>query len=89
MQDINCKCCGEPYSAYALRNDVAQWEDQPDDAYEKFMSGEGCPTCDWGEKEGEVSLSQSESKEETQQRFLESMVSGTDEDPIEYLEPDW
>lgn len=85
MNDINCKCCGEPYSAYSLRHEIPEWDDQPDDAYDRFMQGEGCPTCNWGEKAGEVSLSENESEEETEARHLKTKLRNTDEDPIKYL----
>lgn len=85
MNEINCRQCGEPYSAYSLRHEVPDWEDQPDDAYEKFMSGEGCPTCNWGEKAGEVSISRGESEEETEARFLKTMMENTDDDPLKFI----
>lgn len=85
MRDINCRQCGEPYSAYALRHDVSEWEDQPDDAYDKFMDGQGCPTCEWGEKVGDVSLSRGQSEEETEAQFIKSMMENSDEDPLKYL----
>jgi hypothetical protein len=85
MNDISCKQCGEPYSAYALRHDVAEWDNQPDDAYEKFMSGDGCPTCDWGDKAGDVSRSRTEDSEETEARHLKEKLRNTDDDPIKYL----
>lgn len=85
MPDVHCKKCGEPWGIYSLRHEVSEWEDQPDDAYEKVMSGEGCPTCDWGEKAGEVSLSQSESEEETQARYIKDIMNNTDEDPLKYI----
>jgi hypothetical protein len=85
MRDISCKRCGEPYSAYSLRHDVAEWDDQPDDAYERFMSGEGCPTCDWGDKEGEVSLSRSHDSEEIDRKHTAEKIRNTDDDPLKFL----
>jgi hypothetical protein len=85
MQEVSCKQCGEPYSAYSLRHDVSEWDDQPDDAYEMFMQGEGCPSCDWGEKAGEVSLSRHEDEEATETRHLRQKIRNTDEDPLKYL----
>lgn len=85
VQELTCRCCGEPYSAYALKNDVAEWDDQPDDAYELFMRGEGCPTCNWGEKAGEVSLSETMSEDELEARHAHSLFEGTDEDPVKFL----
>ena len=86
MSDVNCKCCGEPYSTYSLRHEVSEWDDQPDDAYEKFMAGEGCPTCDWGEKEGEVSLSRTTDSETLDEQHFVSAVRNTDEDPIKFFD---
>lgn len=85
MRDVNCKQCGEPYSIYSLRHEVSEWEDQPDDAHEKFMQGEGCPTCDWGDKAGDVSLSRTQSEEELEVQHLSSLIEGTDEDPLKYI----
>jgi len=85
MNDISCKQCGEPYSAYALRHDVSEWEGQPDDAYEQFMRGVGCPTCDWGDKAGDVSRSRHESEGETEARHFSEMMENTDDDPIKYI----
>lgn len=85
MRDINCRQCGEPYTAYSLKNEVSEWDGEPDDAYDQFMQGEGCPTCDWGEKAGEVSLSESQTQEETEAQFVKSMMENSDEDPLKYL----
>lgn len=85
MSDINCRQCGEPYSAYSLRHEVSDWEDQPDDAYDRFMSGEGCPTCNWGENAGDVSLSRSQSDDELKVQHIRSAMEGTDEDPLKFF----
>lgn len=85
MQEVNCKQCGEPYGLYSLKNEVPEWEDQPDDAYEKFMNGEGCPTCNWGEKAGEVSLSRHETEKETEARHIMSAMENSDEDPLKFF----
>lgn len=85
MGEMNCKKCGEPYSAYSLRHEVSEWDDQPDDAYERFMRGEGCPTCYWGEKAGEVSLSRSMDEDELEAQHLQGIFNETDEDPIKYI----
>lgn len=85
MGDINCRQCGEPYSLYAIQNDVPEWDDQPDDAAERFKKGEGCPTCDWGEKAGDVSLSREESAMELQARHFRGLMENTDEDPIKFI----
>lgn len=84
MNDVNCRQCGEPYSLYALRHDVPNWDDQPDDAYEQFMQGEGCPTCDWGEKD-DVSLSRTMTDSELTAQHIEGIMRESDEDPIKYI----
>lgn len=85
MQEIHCKQCGEPWSVYALRNDVPDWDSEPDNAYEKVMSGDGCPTCDWGEKAGEVSVSRTTPEEELTQQHFQDVFHNTDDDPVKYL----
>lgn len=85
MPDVHCQQCGEPYGVYSLRHEVPNWEDQPDDAYDRFMNGEGCPTCEWGEKAGEVSLSRTESEDELEARHIKDIMENTDDDPIKYI----
>lgn len=84
MQEINCKQCGEPWGIYSLRHEVSDWDDQPEDAYEKVMSGDGCPICNWGDKAGEVSLSKTMDEEELERRHLQSLFN-TDDDPTKYI----
>jgi hypothetical protein len=85
MNDIPCAKCGEPYSLYALRHDVAEWDDQPDDPAEKFQSGDGCPTCEWGDKAGDVSVSRFKSVEELEAEHMKGVMRESDEDPLKYL----
>lgn len=85
MRDIRCKKCGEPNGVYSLRHEVPEWEDQPEDAYEKVASGEGCPTCNWGEDAGEVSTSRFKSEEELQAEHMTDLMENTDEDPLKYI----
>lgn len=85
MNDITCSKCGEPWSQYALRHDVAEWPDEPDDAYERFMHGEGCPCCDWGDKAGEVSRSRSESADDLEAEHIRDIMNNSDDDPIKYI----
>lgn len=85
MNDLNCKQCGEPYSAYSLRNEIPEWDNEPDDAYEQFMEGKGCPTCDWGEKAGDVSLSESQTQAEVEARHFKSIMENSDDDPTKYI----
>jgi hypothetical protein len=85
MRDITCSQCGEPWNGYALRHDVPEWPDSPDDAYERFMSGDGCPTCDWGEKGGDVSRSRTTDSEQLQAEHLRDIMNNSDEDPLKYI----
>jgi len=85
MPDVRCKQCGEPYSVYSLHHEIPEWEDQPENAYDKFMCGEGCPTCDWGEKAGEVSTSQTKSEEELDADHIKDIMNNTDDDPIKFI----
>ena len=85
MQDVRCKKCGEPYSTYSLHNEIPDWEDQPENAYEKFMQGEGCPTCDWGDKAGDVSTSRTKSQDELDADHIKDIMNNTDDDPIKYI----
>lgn len=85
MGDVSCKQCGEPYSVYSLQHEVSDWPDQPDDAHDRFMSGEGCPTCDWGEKAGEVSRSRTEDAEELAAEHTMEMMRETDQDPLKFI----
>lgn len=85
MRDVRCKQCGEPYSVYSLRNEIPEWDGEPEDAYEQFMEGEGCPTCNWGEKAGSVSTSTTKSDEELQADHLKDKLNNTDEDPFKYI----
>lgn len=85
MGDVNCKQCGEPYGVYSLHHEIPEWDDQPDDAYDRFMNGEGCPTCDWGEKAGDVSLSREQDQAELDAQHLQGIMESTDDDPIKYI----
>lgn len=85
MNEVRCKQCGEPYGTYSLRHEVSDWEDQPDDAYERFMNGDGCPTCDWGEKSGEVSTSRHKSDEELDADYVKDIMNNTDQDPLKFI----
>lgn len=85
MQDITCAKCGEPWSLYAMRLDVPDWDGEPQDAAEKFQSGNGCPTCDWGEKAGDVSRSRGEDADELEAEHLRDVLRNTDEDPIKFI----
>jgi hypothetical protein len=85
MGDVNCQCCGEPYGVYSLHHEIPEWDDQPDDAYDRFMNGEGCPTCDWGEKAGDVSLSREQDQAELDAQHLQGIMNETDDDPIRFF----
>jgi len=49
------------------------------------MSGDGCPTCDWGEKAGDVSRSRTTDSEQLQAEHLRDVMDNTDEDPLKYI----
>lgn len=85
MQDVRCKQCGEPYGTYSLRHEVPEWEDQPEDAYDRFMNGEGCPTCNWGEKAGDVSTSRFKDEDELEADHIKDAMNNTDEDPLKFF----
>ena len=85
MQDVRCKQCGEPYGTYSLRHEVPEWEDQPEDAYDRFMNGEGCPTCEWGEKAGDVSTSRFKDEDELEADHIKDAMNNTDEDPLKFI----
>lgn len=75
--DITCASCGEPWGEYAMRHNVGDWDDQPDDAWKKFASGEGCPNCDWG--------SQGEGQREYKVKHKKDLLKETDEDIFKYF----
>jgi len=85
MQDVRCRKCGEPNSVYSLRHEVPDWDGQPEDAYDKVLSGEGCPTCDWGDKAGDVSTSRSKSDDELLADYYSDLMNNTDEDPLKFI----
>lgn len=85
MQDIRCRRCGEPWEHYTVYHELSDWDDQPDDAKEQFLSGKGCPTCNWGEKAGEVSTSRHKSDAELEADNLRDLMNNTDEDPLKYI----
>jgi len=85
VSDIACSQCGEPWSQYSMQHDVADWPNEPDDAWELFASGEGCPCCDWGDKAGEVSRSRSEDADDLEAEHYSDLLSHTDDDPIKYI----
>jgi hypothetical protein len=45
MSDIRCAKCGEPWDAYGVREATDM---EPTEA-KRFLRGEGCPSCAWGE----------------------------------------
>ena len=85
MPDVRCKQCGEPYGTYSLHHEVPEWKDQPEDAYEKFMNGEGCPTCNWGEDAGDVSTSRFKDEDELEADHIKDAMRNTDEDPLKFF----
>ena len=85
MPDITCAKCGEPWNEYALRHDVPEWPDEPDDAHLRFMNGDGCPTCEWGDKAGDVSRSRTEDADELEAEHIRDIMNNSDQDPIQFL----
>jgi hypothetical protein len=85
MGDITCGKCGEPWGHYAMRHNVGDWDGEPDDAWEQFRAGEGCPVCDWGEKAGDVSRSRAEDEDDLQREHLQDVLREDDGDPIERI----
>jgi len=83
--DIPCKKCGEPYSVYSLKNEIPDWDDQPNNPHDKFMSGKGCPTCEWGEKAGEVSRSRTEDQEQLEAEHIKAVITNTEDDPMKFI----
>jgi hypothetical protein len=51
--DIYCQHCGEPYDACYVGSDM---DHETPNGKAKFLNGEGCPCCDWGQGEAEDSL---------------------------------
>jgi len=49
--DIHCKICGEPWDAWGVYNG-----DMTSEEKERFLRGEGCPCCKFGEKEKELAV---------------------------------
>lgn len=82
MMDIHCEKCGEPWTEYALRHDVPDWEGEPEDSHERFMSGEGCPTCDWGR--GEAARHGGDSRMDTV-RHYQDIMRNSDTDPARWF----
>lgn len=82
MGDIHCGNCGEPWESYYVYD---RWDEllapediEPDNPKRFFLSGKGCPTCNWGEKEG---------NQDAQDQHVRDMFDpgNFDEDPLEYL----
>ena len=44
MGDIRCAKCGEPWDAFGVRNGDMEFSDAA-----RFLNGEGCPTCNFGQ----------------------------------------
>ncbi len=48
--DIECALCGEPWDAYGVR----QFLDMTREEARRFLHGEGCPSCQFGEDKTRV-----------------------------------
>lgn len=44
--DLYCQVCGEPYDVVYVNKDMDR-DGEPGDR-ERFLSGIGCPSCNWG-----------------------------------------
>ena len=51
LGDIHCKKCGEPWDAWGVYNG-----DMTPEEKDRFLRGEGCPCCKFGEKEKELAV---------------------------------
>jgi hypothetical protein len=67
MADIICRYCGEPWEYYTLKHDLKQGE--------AVLNGDGCPACDWGEKQEPT----------YEDEWMFSLDKNTDEDPFKYI----
>lgn len=67
MSDVICQYCGEPWEYYHLKHEL--------ESGERVLSGEGCPSCDWGD-----GLEATHTSE-----WMSSLDRATDEDPLKYL----
>lgn len=85
INQVHCSLCGEPNNTYYLNNEYAEVEENPDDAAEMLLNGEGCPTCDWGDKAGDVSTSRFKNEDELEAEHIKDIMNNTDKDPIKYL----
>lgn len=49
MVDILCRKCGEPWESYYVHQGKEGFDgDEGNNAKMRFMSGQGCPACEWG-----------------------------------------
>jgi hypothetical protein len=72
MSDILCSVCGEPWDAYGVHHG-----DMTTDEAERFLSGEGCPACEFGaipSSGGDVWIA------------AESELEWSDDDPMDILD---
>jgi len=51
LGDIHCSKCGEPWDAWGVYNG-----DMTSEEKDRFLRGEGCPCCKFGEKEKELAV---------------------------------
>jgi hypothetical protein len=62
--DIECALCGEPWDAYGVRHHL----DMTREEARRFLRGEGCPGCRFGEDQERVL------PEGNRERFLGSLL---------------
>jgi len=80
LGDIYCRKCGEPWDSYGVHASLRDDGDMSPEEARRFLRGEGCPSCKFGE-----AVPEDVDKVEAEEGFLESVTSETDEDPIEVL----
>ena len=68
MGDIYCAGCGEPWDADGVRHG-----DMDEGESERFLNGEGCPACRFGQ----IGILASRIK--NRQKFMESAIDSTDD----------
>jgi len=74
MGDIRCRLCGEPWDSFGVHDG----DMEPEEA-ERFLRGEGCPCCHFGQDKEKTAGDHEED-------FLGDLTTETDEDPIELLD---
>jgi type II secretory ATPase GspE/PulE/Tfp pilus assembly ATPase PilB-like protein len=48
--DVYCQHCDEPYDVYSAHHELGDDNLDSMQAKNDFISGKGCPSCNWGKK---------------------------------------